>query len=300
MMFGIYRLHGLTDRKNIESVEILFNRRIDILSFYRAWNHCRIEDDINWLSQLAVTPRQLLLTWEPWRLAAGHEISHSQPDFSLSSIVSGRYDAYIRDFARTLREFLPGILLRPMHEMNGNWYPWCGMVNGNSPREYRIAWLHLRRLFAEERAIDINWVWSPYAFSYPSLDENGLESYFPGDDQIDWVAIDGYNWGIDNPGAGWQRFEDIFSPAYESTGRISIRPLMIAETGSTEKGGAKDVWISEAFAALENRFSRIKALVWFDVDKECDWRIESSAKSLTAFRMAGPRRLTGKGEVIFR
>jgi hypothetical protein len=62
------------------------------------------------------------------------------------------------------------------------------------------------------------------------------------------------------------------------------KPIMIAEVGCAEEGGNKDVWIEEAFKALKDRFVRIRALVWFNVIKECDWRIESSQKSLTSFR----------------
>jgi beta-mannanase len=284
MKFGIYRLDGMLDQVNMESLESLFNRRIDIISFYRAWNRCRIEDDISWLTRLAKTHRQILLTWEPWMLPENSSHRHIQPDFSLSVILSGKYDGYIRCFARALKDFPHELYLRPMHEMNGNWYPWCGTVNGNSPEEYRKVWHHLRSLFAEEGATGINWVWSPYALSFPPGRENSLETYFPGDDQLDWVAIDGYNWGSVNPGTGWQRFEDIFSSAYESISKMSGRPLMIGETGSAENGGKKDVWISEAFEAIRNRFPKIETLVWFDVDKECDWRISSSPESLAVFR----------------
>jgi hypothetical protein len=287
MKFGIYRLDGQLDPGNLRSLEELFNRPIEMLSFYRAWNRCRIEDDRQWLAQLAGAPRQVLLTWEPWSLLGEKGGAPEQPEFSLQSLASGRYDAYIRDFARALKELLPEVWLRPMHEMNGNWYPWCGTVNGNSPQDYRAVWLHLRRLFAEEGADAITWVWSPYAISYPALDENALERYFPGEDQLDWTALDGYNWGTGSQGPGWQSFEELFAAGCQSIGRLSAKPLMIAETGCAESGGAKDRWISEAYAALAGRLGEVQALVWFDVDKECDWRIESSPESLAAFRAAG-------------
>ena len=35
--------------------------------------------------------------------------------------------------------------------------------------------------------------------------------------------------------------------------------------------------------ALQSMFPAIKALVWFDMNKETDWRIESSAAARDAF-----------------
>lgn len=285
MKFGIYRLEGILAGDDIDDLERLFNRRIEVLSFYRAWNRCHIEDDLPWLTQLAAAPRQVLLTWEPWSIAEGVN-GVGQPAFSLAQLLSGRYDGYIRAFARAVAGLLPGAYLRPMHEMNGCWYPWCGTVNGNTPGEYLQAWMHLRQLFAEEGATDLTWVWSPYAVSYPTEPWNSLESYFPGEDQVDLLALDGYNWGDDKEDGKWESFEALFAPAYDALTRLSGHGVMIAETASSERGGAKDAWIREALAALTQRFNRVEALVWFDVDKECDWRIASSAASLAAFREA--------------
>ena len=39
--------------------------------------------------------------------------------------------------------------LRPMHEMNGNWYPWAEGVNGNVAGDYVNAWRHVRAIFRD-------------------------------------------------------------------------------------------------------------------------------------------------------
>jgi hypothetical protein len=59
---------------------------------------------------------------------------------------------------------------------------------------------------------------------------------------------------------------------------------MIAETGCAEEGGSKGAWIDETSRSLKKMFPDVKALVWFDTDKECDWRIASSRESLNAFK----------------
>ena len=284
MKLGIYRLHEVIDEAGVSAIETECGLPLHMLSVYRAWNECRIEADLPWLERLRGSCRDLLLTWEPWRLPERSNLHPEQPDFSLEQLLSRRYDEYIRAFARVLSTFPQTIYLRPMHEMNGNWYPWCGRVGRNSSELFISAWHHIRDLFGGHVSTNIKWVWSPYALSFPDEPGNAITRYFPGDDAVDWVAVDGYNWGRARPEIGWQSFEQIFGAAYSAITAISRRPLMIAETGCAEEGGDKAQWVREAFASLKNRFGRVEILVWFDVDKECDWRMASSPESLNAFR----------------
>lgn len=287
MKFGLYRLQEVLDESGLSMVERKCGVAVDVISVYRAWNECRIEDDTVWLDRLKGGSRDVLLTWEPWRLPEdGEAASRDQPGFSLKQLLSGRYDSYILAFARALSEFSQTVYLRLMHEMNGNWYPWCGSVNQNRTELFVPAWNHISNLVRCQSSSNISLVWSPYAASYPGGAGNALSDYFPGDSTVDWVALDGYNWGTAQPEIGWQSFENIFQDAYQSITKISRRPLMIAETGCSESGGDKARWIREAFDALENGFDRVEMLVWFDVKKECDWRIASSRSSLEAFKAA--------------
>ena len=284
MKIGLYRLNGLLDEGIMSGLEREAGWPISIISFYRAWNRCHIEDDLPWLEQLDRSPRDVLLTWEPWQLPADPLAPERQPAFSLSRILSGSFNHYLRAFARRLASFQRTVYLRPMHEMNGLWYPWCGMVNGNRPQEYVELWQYLRALFQEEGATATQWVWSPYVFSYPPTAENSMASYFPGDANLEWVALDGYNWGTSREGSSWQSFEKLFAEGYDTICGLSRRPIVIAETASAESGGDKGAWIEEMFSSLPQRFPRVEAVVWFDLVKECDWRIASSDASLAAFR----------------
>lgn len=288
MRLGIYQFRDLLDETALNSLEEEYGAAISILSFYRAWNHCSIEDDLSWLHAVLSSSKDILLTWEPWLLPADPNTPENQPAFSYKSIFSGLYDTYIKAFASALALSNRTIYLRPMHEMNGCWYPWCGTSNHNSPDEYVIAWKHLRSIFKEEGAENIKWVWSPYASSYPDTSINALSSYFPGDDEIDMVALDGYNWGTSTEWGEWQRFSSIFKQGYDTVTSLSSKPVIIAETGCTEVGGSKAEWINEMFYVLPSQFEQVEAMVWFDIHKECDWRINSSLESLNAFRKYAP------------
>lgn len=286
MGIGIYREDRLMSDAALSEMEGAAGIRFDTVSFYRAWNRCRSDDDITWLNALARPGRTILLTWEPWNL--NHDPAHPelQPDFSLQRILAGQYDGYILSFAKALKELPKPLLLRPMHEMNGNWYPWCGTVNGNRPEEFPAAWRHIRKIFREAGDDGIKWVWSPYAHSVPDTMENTLKCYFPGEEEIDLVGLDGYNWGTTREWSRWQEFGEIFWPAYDTVCNISGKPVIIAETATAEEGGDKGRWIAGMFSDLRERFRRVETVVWFDINKECDWRIASSERSQRAFAEA--------------
>lgn len=221
-----------------------------------------------------------LFTLEFWDYTKGVD----QPGFSLASISSGTYDSYLRTYARDAKAFGKTVWLRPLHEMNGNWYPWCGTVNGNSPGDFVDAWRHVRGIFIQEGATNVKFVWAPNNDSVPNTSANAIEAYWPGDDHVDYVALDGYNFGSGSSWARWRSFSDVFGASYATVTRLSNKPLVITETGCSAQGGDKAAWIAEMFRALPTRFPRIEGIVWFNVDKERDWRIESSPESLTAFK----------------
>jgi len=65
------------------------------------------------------------------------------------------------------------------------------------------------------------------------------------------------------------------------------KPILIGEMASAEAGGDKGKWIDDIVPTLRNGFPLIKAVVWFDINKEADWRISSSPGSEAAYtRMA--------------
>jgi hypothetical protein len=68
---------------------------------------------------------------------------------------------------------------------------------------------------------------------------------------------------------------------------------MLAEISSAEQGGDKARWISDFFRSLRKN-PDILAFVWFDYDKEADWRLDSSAAARSAFASGiGDRRYRG-------
>ncbi len=261
---------------------------ISIISWYQAWGSqyadCRHDVIQNIIGQARIP----LITWEPWKLPETPPLSPEpadQPDFALSRILEGIYDGYIKDWAGQLAKCRGTVWLRPLHEMNGNWYPWGGTVNGNNRELFRLVWRHLHKLFKAAQADNVAWIWCPHACSVPDIDANSLENYFPGPDYVDWLALDGYNWGTSQSWSRWESFAEIFTAAYTRLLKLAPdKPVMLAEIGCAESGGNKAAWIRDAFKQIISHFNHIKAVVWFQIDKECDWRLNSSPASGRAFK----------------
>ncbi len=214
--------------------------------------------------------------------------SRVEPDFQLSDVIAGTYDAYIREFASAAKNWGYPFFLRFNWEMNGSWFPWSEGANGNQPGEFVAAWRHVHDIFAAVGADNVTWVWCP------NVDPDGifqdLGSIYPGDAYVDWTGLDGYNWGL-NPAKPdrWRSFNELYSATYQRiVGSIAPdKPMLIGEMGSTEQGGSKANWIEEALTAIPTNYAKIGGLLWFDTyDDGMDWPIETSPSAAGAFAQA--------------
>lgn len=204
-----------------------------------------------------------LVNWEPF-------------DVEFSDILAGRYDDMLEQRAREAADLEAPVFLDFAAEMNEE-EGW----GGHDPELYVAVYRHLHDIIDEPADGNVVWVWAPNnvdtAGAPPALE------YYPGDDYVDWTGIDGYNWGTSDPDFAWQSFEQVFRDVYDDLHTLG-KPIIIGETASAEEGGDKAAWIRDILPTLEREFPDIRAVVWFDVDKERDWRIRSSTESLDAFR----------------
>jgi Bacterial Ig domain/Glycosyl hydrolase family 26 len=207
-----------------------------------------------------------------------------EPDFQLSDVISGRYDAYIREFATQAKSWNHPYFLRFNWEMNGSWFPWHEGVNGNLPGESAKAWRHVHDIFSAVGSNNATWVWCP---NVEYSGSTSLASLYPGDSYVDWTCLDGYNWGT-NPAKPdkWKSFDTVYKPTYQKIVETIApgKPMMIGEVASTEYGGSKSAWIKDMLAKIPADYKKIRALLWFDkFDSNMDWPVETSGGATSAF-----------------
>ena len=221
-----------------------------------------------------------LVTLEFWNASVSTSVMTGG---SYKQIANGSMDAYLIKYATNAKNFGKPVWLRPFHEMNGNWYPWAGTATGNTPADFIAAWRHVRTIFSNAGATNVKFVWSPNADSVPNTTANAIGKYWPGESYVDYIGIDGYNFGT--TASTWRSFSSVMGPAYKACAALSpTKPIFIAETGCGTIGGDKAAWISNMFKVIPTTYPRIIGVTWFNANKERDWRIESSTASLNAFK----------------
>jgi hypothetical protein len=145
-------------------------------------------------------------------------------------------------------------------------------------------WRHVHDVATAGGATNATWVWCP------NVDPGGrfaaARDVYPGGRYVDWTCLDGYN--SNDP---WTGFRALFARSYdEIVKRVAPgKPMLVAETASTESGGDKGRWIRDMFATLPKRFPRIRGFMWFDradpgLFSVSDWTLSSSSAATTAFR----------------
>ena len=241
-----------------------------------------------------------LITWMPYESA-------SASTDVLSAISSGERDAYIDNWIEGFinwrnsypADAQPSIMLRFGHEFNGTWYPW-----GNKPEELKTAWRYLHDRFVAAGINDaVGWVWC--ANNVDVDDYSDISQYYPGDDYVDWLSLDGYNWGSNYSFTSWKSFDETFSQQYVKMVTLApSKPVMLAEVSSTEPhdvpdatwnqdgddsdmAESKEAWVTDMMQSIESNYPAIKSIVWFNTNKELSWGLNLDGNTgLSAYNSA--------------
>ncbi len=252
----------------------------EVVMISRDW--AQPEFDLTAIEEITAAGHLPMIAWEPWDHTVESTFDRrrgEQPEYALARIIAGDFDDEIRDWATGLAEWNRPVAIRFAHEMNGYWYPWAESVNGNRAGQYVAAWRHVHDIFTEVGADRVIWVWNPN-LDDPNL--TPLEGLYPGDEYVDWVGLVGYLGNGIDPSVYVPTFDQLFGPTIDIVRSFTERPIVITEIGATEKGGRKAGWISHVIDAMAGR-TDVVGFIWFEVDKETDWRVVSSPEALAAF-----------------
>jgi hypothetical protein len=197
-----------------------------------------------------------------------------------ADVASGRYDARLREVAQGLKSLGKPVFFSFHHE------PENDQAFG-TPAEYRAAWRHVAEILRQEGATNVVKTYVTMGWK-PELSE----AYYPGNDVVDWVAGDPYNWAYSKShfDAPWRSFEAAAGKFY-AWAKGKGKPIMIAETGCVEDPrdpGRKAQWIREMGETLKHKWPEIKAVCYFNNNHDDGrgingWHIESP-QALAAMR----------------
>jgi cellulose synthase/poly-beta-1,6-N-acetylglucosamine synthase-like glycosyltransferase len=282
---GVFNPDLLRGRHALQTWNRRHGVRPVIAHWFQQWGSGETRFRSDWLAMIARQGAVPMITWEPWRKPADAVISARQPRFRLGRIAAGAFDPYIRSWARAAAAYGKPILLRPMHEMNGNWYPWSVQTNGNTPQLYIEAWRRIVHIFRAEHASNVSFVWTINSFAGLRTPTTDLQSFYPGKHYVDWVSATGFNWGAAHPWNAWRTFDQVFAKTYQALTSFH-KPIMLSEVGTTSTGGDASQWIRASLHELPSRYPAIKALIWFDSPYPGAVNFQLSGRSADAFRQS--------------
>jgi hypothetical protein len=253
---------GSTTDGGVAAQESQFGRRLAVVHYY--------------LTQTASWPSSNLAADK----AAGRIPFVSWKPGTWSTVASGGQDSAVDNRCRQLRDLQHPVFFSIHHEPEDE--------NGGTAN-YTAMW---RRVVDRCRALgatNVAYVMVYMGWTFNTASGRNPEAWWAGDDYVDWVATDPYNW-FGKPGAQWRTLqqETYTAPAFAQT---HGKPLMLAEWGSAEdpaQPNRKAQWFAQSLAWMKT-VPQIKAAVYFNRAHQHDWgtqdwRVNSTSQALTAWR----------------
>jgi hypothetical protein len=230
-----------------------------------------------------------------------------------AAIAAGQEDSYLSSFLQAmnqaaLRYHLPAIYFSFEHESA---FP--GKHAGlGSPAQFVQAWDHIHQVAARMH-LDwndggrIHWVWIQLHTTFEPLNQRSGKGrrlgaptlYWPGRNEVDIVAADGFN----HPGCpghgGQERPQTVFGPVLSFAHQNGGLPVFITEWGSTafpsSQGQTGFIGQMQAFVAANPEI--VAVLYWNSPGKEpnCNFSVNAHPASVTALAtMARSAALQGR------
>ncbi|WP_346356285.1 glycoside hydrolase family 26 protein [Azotosporobacter soli] len=181
---------------------------------------------------------------------------------TIYDILDGKYDAYLDEYAQSLKEFNHPILFRLNNEMNGDWCWYSAYFTNKDAAMYIALWRYLHDRFRQAGVDNLIWVWNPHDVSRPDFKWNHALVYYPGDEYVDVVGMTGYNTGTYFPGETWRDFDDIYRPLYAEYSQVFDKPFMLTEFAASSVGGDKAAWTRNMFRQIR-QYPNIKLAIWW-------------------------------------
>ena len=196
----------------------------------------------------------------------------------------------MQSWADRIRDFGAPIYVTMQHEPEA-----ATNTSQGTATDYQAAWRTWVGILRSERALNAKslWIMTAFAFKVGVSDRRQAPKWYPGDDVVGAMGADLYNWtncrvNITNPWNSLQTLVEglrLFSLAHTGP------EIWIPEYASVEdpaQPGRRAAWLSDAQALFKTaNYARFKGILYFDLNKACDWRLEPVPSALAAFSTMG-------------
>jgi hypothetical protein len=228
-----------------------------------------------------------IITWEPM-FKGFPRLDPVQPN--LNNIINGDYNTYIDQFADKIKTYTDTVIIRFMHEFEGDWYSWSISKNGNDPSKYITAFRKVVDAFRARGATKVKWMWCINSDYAPYRYFNWIVPAYPGDNYVDIIANDIYNNHFPITDPWWKSFRKQIAETYYYINKYFPRkPLYMCELGCRERFAYEDpssetkgAWYERMDKELQSNFHKVRALIFFNGSADQNWVINSSPGAISS------------------
>jgi beta-mannanase len=291
MALGVSQWEGNQDIQTVRAFETTYGRKPAIWTLWSTWGDPRSrqfpKEMVNALLAEGVAP---MIWWEPMT------VPENRTDCTYSrhrQIARGKFDRYIKRWARAAKAAKGTILLRYAHEINGAYFPWTVARCGNTVDAYKKGWRHVYNTFRKVGATNVKFVWTVARKSCRPKPCNPHARFYPGNKYVQFAGFSSFNWGAQK---SWKTMEEGVSVVMKHLTKFTQKKIIIAELASNSAGGDKPQWIRDGYPAVYTKYPQVKGVVYLNVDlthvSHPDWSLNTpSPGAKNAYRdvLSDPR-----------
>ena len=219
-----------------------------------------------------------------------------------AGLAKGKGDRVLIDLAQALDRFGSFAYIRPYAEMNGYWNPYSAYNSNGTYRGRAHSTKKLRMAFRRTYLIvhggsvadinaklvdsgmpkldrtndlpenDVKVIWNPQGFGSPDIKANSAAAYYPGDNYVDVVANDLYDYGR---GVEWEANLDLYRAHPD-------KPYAIGEWGLGP--GIDHPDFVQKMASFVSSHSRVETIVYYRSQTGSTFDLSSKPKSRAAYK----------------
>jgi PKD repeat protein len=274
-----------TQQQATEQLEAQIGRNLAIVRVFEQWTDPFPDSFHNWLK---TGDRTMILSVKPVRSNGTRVTWPSIANAAPGSTV----DTEMRSWADRIRDYGAPIYVALHHEPEAS-----SNTSYGTSADYIAAWRRWVAVFREEGATNVKFIWitTSYAHGLGAGDRRQATKWYPGDDWVDAMGIDAYNWSNCRPNqaTAWMSLQQLIEPFRKFGALHPDEELWLAEWASYEDpavAGRKASWIDQARSLFAGpNYSQFAGISYFNSYhtgpeyEKCLWWVDTSTTSLSSF-----------------